>query len=88
MYFIVECFLEITSFTPLKSCGSNRMILENLGGSCSFKYFSFLPLPGEMIEFDYYFSTGLVQPLPRNRTFNLSKPFNAMISDTEPRTAS
>ena len=33
---------------------------EYLGGG--FKYFLFSPLPGEMIQFDYYFSNGLKPP--------------------------
>ena len=36
-------------------------IFQLAGG---FKYFLFSPLPGETVEFDYYFSNGLVQPPP------------------------
>ena len=34
--------------------------ITQLGGG--FKYFLFSPLPGEMIQFDYYFSNGLKPP--------------------------
>ena len=37
-----------------------------LGGG--FKYFLFSPLPGEMIQFDYYFSDGLNPPTRLNGT--------------------
>ena len=36
------------------------VVLHYLGGG--FKYFVFLPLPQEMIKFDYYFSNGLKPP--------------------------
>ena len=49
------------SGTPFR-CENCRMKLF-LG--CGFKYFLFSPLPGEMIQFDSYFSKGLVQPPPR-----------------------
>ena len=40
--------------------GKRRCLWVKLGGG--FKYFSFPPLLGEMIQFDYYFSDGLKPP--------------------------
>ena len=43
----------------------------NLGGANSNIFGSFTPKPGEMIQFDGYFSNGLVQPPTRNPTFSV-----------------
>ena len=45
----------------LPICPQQKVVKNNqLGGG--FKYFLFSPLPGEMIQFDYYFSNGLKPP--------------------------
>ena len=47
-----------------------------------FKHFLVSPLPGEMIQFDLYFSDGLVQPPTRNsRRLNLQFPFGSWVPE-------
>ena len=51
----------------MAACDSQKMAKDG------FKHFLCSPLPGEMIQFDEYFSNGLVQPPPSDVPFSLVK---------------
>ena len=55
------CFCTDTDSSILRDAKSIRIDHNGILGG-GFKYFLFSPLPGEMIQFDKYFSYGLVQP--------------------------
>ena len=57
-YFIIVLFFQLPFFFPGAFCWSFQGCY--LGGG--FKYFLFSSLFGEMIQFDEYFSDGLIQP--------------------------
>ena len=66
-------FLLVRSATLINSWTKNPSTHPLLGDG--FKYFSFSPLPGEIIQFYEYFSNGLVQPPTRSTNGNVQPGF-------------